>query len=229
MGNFTLKNTLNTRDLGGYLLEEGDVTLENSFIRSDAPLNLSNEDINLLIENNIKTIIDLRSEEEARKKPYAIMNNKDFNYYHCPMFGGAEVPKSEELVPKSYFEMVDEQKSIYKVMKVLAKTQDGALYHCAVGKDRTGVISALLLLLANVKREEIITDYTTSWDKLKKELIEYCQVNKNIDLGIVTPKREYMELFLDLFHEKYNSIEEYLIKIGLEENEIIALKRKLRK
>ena len=229
MSNFKIKNTLNTRDLGGYLLEEGGVTLEKFFIRSDAPLNLSEEDINLLLENNIRTIIDLRSEEEARKKTYDIMNNKDFNYYNCPMYGGGAVPKSGELVPISYFEMVDEQKSVYNIMKILANTDSGVLFHCAVGKDRTGVISALLLLLANVKREEIIIDYTTSWDKLKEELIEYCRLNQNVNLDIITPKREYMERFLELFHEKYNSVVEYLLEIKLEENEISTLRGKLRK
>ncbi|MGL4850167.1 MAG: tyrosine-protein phosphatase [Clostridium sp.] len=229
MRKVVLKSTLNTRDLGGYLLNSGDKTLERAFIRSDAPLNLSEEDINVLLENNIKTIIDLRSDNEANRKPYTIMKHKEFNYYHCEIFGGGKVPESGKLVPISYFDMIDEQKSIYNVMKILANAKEGVIYHCAVGKDRTGVISALLLLLADARREEIIIDYTTSWDRLKKELIEYCNRCESVNLDIVTPKREYIEQFLDMFHKKYNNVEEYLKKIGLEENEILMLKQKLKK
>ncbi|MBU3137404.1 tyrosine-protein phosphatase [Clostridium gasigenes] len=227
MSRFKLKDTLNTRDLGGYYLEGGELTISNVFVRSDAPLNLSEEDVKSLIENNIRTIIDLRSDEETKRKPYALMNNKDFKYYHRQIFGGGTIPKSGEFVPISYFEMVDEKKSIFNVMKILANVEGGALYHCAVGKDRTGVISALLLLIVGTKREDVLSDYEASWDNLKDELIEYCKSNERVNLDIVTPKREYMEKFLDMFHEKYNSIEEYLLQIGLNNDEITKLRGKL--
>lgn len=57
-------------------------------------------------------------------------------------------------------------------MKILANSEYGAIYHCAVGKDRTGVISALLLLLAGMETEGILCDYEASWDNLKNELMD---------------------------------------------------------
>ena len=49
----------------------------------------------------------------------------------------------------------------------------------------------------------------------------------NIDINIITPKAEHMEKFLDMFHKKYNTIEEYLSQIGLSNGEISKLKNKL--
>ena len=68
------------------------------------------------------------------------MNKKGFKYYHSQIFGGGTIPKSGDLVPVSYFEMVDEKKSIFNFMKILANIEGGVLYHCAVGKDRKSVV-----------------------------------------------------------------------------------------
>jgi protein-tyrosine phosphatase len=58
-------------------------------------------------------------------------------------------------------------------------------------------------------------------------LQQYCKINKNVDINIITPKTEYMERFLDLFRQKYNSVEEYLSQIGLGDSEIMKLKMRL--
>lgn len=227
MSKFLLSKTLNTRDLGGYSVGSGKITNYNMFIRSDVPLQISNDDIELLLEKNITTILDLRSDDEVQIKPCAFKDNKNFQYHHCKIHGDGNLPKGVEFVPVSYFEMVDEQKTILNIMRVLSKVKGGSLYHCTAGKDRTGVISALLLLLAGVSKSDILDDYETSEVYLSSMLQQFCKINKNIDINIITPKREYMDKFLDMFQEKYNSVEEYFYQIGLSHTEIIALKNKL--
>ena len=162
MRRLLLSNTLNTRDLGGYTINSRKVTRYKMFFRSDAPIQVSEEDIEQLLSYNITTIVDLRSDDEVQKKPCALKSDKRFEYYHCKIYGDGCLPKSIDAVPNSYFEMVDEQKTVLNIMRVFIKAEQGVLYHCSAGKDRTGVISALLLLLAGVSNVDILADYQIS-------------------------------------------------------------------
>lgn len=222
-----LSNTLNTRDLGGYPIDCRTATTYKAFLRSDVPIQVSDDDIKLLLSNNITTIVDLRSDDEVQSKPCALKNHEKFQYYHCKAYGNGCLPTSVEAVPNSYFEIVDEQMSVLNIMRILANAKDGVLYHCTAGKDRTGVISALLLLLAGVHKTDILADYQISQVYLSSMLLQFCKSNKNVDLNIITPRIEYMEKFLDMFQKKYNSIQKYLSLIGLSDSEVLRLKTKL--
>lgn len=96
MRRFLLSNTLNTRDLGGYPIGCGKVTAYKVFLRSDVPIQVSDDDIEILTSNNITTIVDLRSDDETQSKPCALKNNKNFEYYHCKIYGDGYLPKSIE-------------------------------------------------------------------------------------------------------------------------------------
>ena len=110
MRRFLLSKTLNTRDLGGYLISSGKVTSYNVFLRSDLPIQVSSDDIKLLLSSNITTIVDLRSDYEVQSKPCALKNDINFEYNHCKVHGDGYLPKSVEDVPYSYFEMVDKDR-----------------------------------------------------------------------------------------------------------------------
>jgi protein-tyrosine phosphatase len=227
MRRFLLSSTLNTRDLGGYPIDYGKVTTYKSFLRSDVPTKVSDDDIELLASNNITTIVDLRSDAETKSKPCALKNYVNFDYYHCKLYGDGYLPESTAEVPISYFKIVDEQKTILNTMRIFAKAKGGVLFHCTAGKDRTGVISALLLLLAGVSKIDILADYQISRVYLDSMLQQFCESNKIVDINIVTPKIEYMEKFLNMFQNKYNSVEEYFSQITLSSSEIMQLKKKL--
>ena len=53
-------------------------------------------------------------------------------------------------------------KNMSEVLKVLAEAESGVLFHCTAGKDRTGVVSAIILMLCGVERETIVRDYVVS-------------------------------------------------------------------
>ncbi|WP_294359173.1 tyrosine-protein phosphatase [uncultured Clostridium sp.] len=216
-----LSCTDNTRYLGGYKGKN------NVFIRSDALISLSEEDVVFLLDNGISTIVDLRSDDEVKNEPCDCKINENFKYYHCRIYGNGRIPKDAESVPISYFNMINDKKTILEVMKVLVNVEGGVLYYCTAGKDRTGIISALLLLLAGVSRNDIVADYEISQEYLCNLLKLFSENNKNVDINIVTPKPEHMNKFLDMFFNKYNSIEEYLFEIGLSNEEISKLKNKL--
>jgi protein-tyrosine phosphatase len=112
-------------------------------------------------------------------------------------------------------------------MKLLTHAQNGVLYHCTAGKDRTGVISALLLSLVGVSSHDIISNYEISYSNLKPMIEKLHTQNPNLPPFIGHSKAVYMKMFLDLFYNRYCSPETYLTKIGLTKEEITTLKGKL--
>lgn len=220
-----LQNSIeNMRDIGGYKNNEGGIIKLGKLIRSNLPINLSNKDISIINKMGINTIIDLRSYEEIKTRKSIFEGNKDFNIYHIGMNIGKDIPEEEEFVPKSYIEMLTLQKEIKKIFEILSKG-DRIIYFCNAGKDRTGVITALILKLLGVSEKDIIDDYMYTKVFMKEILKKYANNNTKI-LNIITPKRIYMEKFLEEFENLYGSIEKYLSLIGIEENIIKNIKQK---
>lgn len=179
------KSTMNTRAL-----------LPNSlrFIRSDAPYKLTNDEIDWLRKNDITTVIDLRSEEEARMSPSAFSAAEGFDYKIMPVTGGNAVPDTPEEVARSYINMVDEQ--MVRIISAIMSTRSNVLYFCSAGKDRTGVVSAILLHKLGYDEEYIIADYMKSADNLRPLLESYAKSGA-ADINVITPKPEYIKALLD--------------------------------
>lgn len=173
MRRLILSKTMNTRDLGGYPIVGDKTTRYKKFIRSDLLYEISGQDIDILLNNKINTVIDLRNDEEIVKKPCALKNVNGFKYFHYKIYGDGRIPKSAEDVSVSYMEMVNEPISMLPIMKILSTAKDGVIYHCTAGKDRTGVISALLLSLAGVGKSDILADYQISQSYLFSMLKDF--------------------------------------------------------
>ncbi len=170
--------------------------IENSFkyIRSDVPTGISEYEKNWLLSNNVTTIIDLRTEEERAKKRCPLTDDSRFSYHTFAIAGGDEVPRSTDDVSKSYIGMVDTQ--FDAMIKFLIEVNSNVLYFCNAGKDRTGVVSAVLLYKLGMPFECIIDDYLKSKDNLEAVLNEYARQNSTIDIDVITPHRRYIEEFL---------------------------------
>lgn len=180
-----LQSTRNTRALP---------TGEIRYIRSDVPENLSDKEIRWLLENHIITIVDLRSDEEAAEKPCILKELKGFRYFNLPVTGGGDTPKSLEHLHTIYQQMVDEQ--MEKIINTIMNAESGVLYFCTAGKDRTGVVSAIILKRLGFSDEVIIDDYMQSKDNLMDMLTAYVCVHPEIDIEIIIPHRENMEQLL---------------------------------
>ena len=163
------------------------------YLRSDVPASLTESEINWLRQQNIRCIVDLRSEEEQKKKPCPLSQKTDFVYHSLPVSGGNAVPACPDEVSASYVAMVDEQ--MEHIIYTIETSDCGVLYFCNAGKDRTGVVSALLLRRLGYDDEYIIKDYLQSADNLKEMLRSYA-ASSGVDIHIITPCRRYMEEFL---------------------------------
>ncbi len=193
-----LKSTLNTR-----FLPTGDMR----FLRSDVPQQLTDAEINWLLENGITTLVDLRSMEEVQHKPCPLAVNPLFTYHHLPVTGGGDTPQSRAHLHETYRSMVDGRMA--RILDVLLSAPAGAMYFCTAGKDRTGVVSALLLKKLGADEETIVQDYMLSKGNLMDMLLSYASAHPEVDPDIIIPQEENILNVLEHINnlEKYNRLE----------------------
>lgn len=214
----------NMRDLGGYKSNSGKTVKEGKLIRSNLPVSLKNEEIEIIKKINISNIIDLRSKEEYEIKPSIFENDNFFEVYHIEIDIGKNIPVNQKMVPRSYIEILKLHERIKEIFEILNKSE-GIIFFCNAGKDRTGVISAIILKLLGVEENEIIDDYTLTDKYMHKKLEEYANGSKEI-LNIITPKKEYMEEVFRWFNKEYKSIENYMKNIGITDEKIDDIRNK---
>lgn len=152
----------NLRDLGGYPVTGGGETAWERMLRGDNPEHLTEEDIQWLLERDITTVVDLRSEAEVGHKPDQLSGVQGFSYLNCPLLETDRMPNLENDVGAGYFRVLEGRRRMVKALRAVAAAPGGVLFHCTAGKDRTGLMAALLLGLAGVGREEILADYQVS-------------------------------------------------------------------
>lgn len=191
-----LKSTLNTRALP---------IASMRYIRSDAPLDLKKEEIQWLLDNDITTFVDLRSEQEIERRPCTLQQIDGFTYYHLPVTGGGDTPKSRVHLYEIYQGMVDEQ--MVTILNTILNATSNVMYFCTAGKDRTGVVSALLLKRLGVSEDIIVEDYMQSKENLLDMLTTYAVNHPEVDIDIIIPQEENIKrvlennakIFLDLW------------------------------
>jgi protein-tyrosine phosphatase len=227
MQRYNWTGTLNTRDLGGTPTTNGEYVKYQKFIRSDAPNKISNDIRDFLVDRDIKTIIDLRNENIVKRAPNAFFQDDRFERYNFPLSINAKVPNSEGDFIENYYCMLENEIAIANIFKTMANSKSGVLFYCQEGKDRTGLIAAIILLLAEVADIDIFADYEIS----NVYLYEMVKIAKTIPNGIpdflLYVKPEYMETILSYLRGKYETVENYLLAKGISSTEISNLKRKL--
>ncbi len=181
-----LSSTLNTR-----ALPTGDLR----YIRSDYPGKLSDTEVQWLRENSITTIVDLREEKEYAVKPCRLENEIGFTYYHLPVTGGGDTPKSPEAVKDTYLGMLDEQMD--KIINTIMSAASNVMYFCGAGKDRTGVVSAIILRKLGYDDKLIIDDYMETKDNLMGFLVAYVKEHPEVDINIIIPNEVNIKKVLE--------------------------------
>jgi len=227
MRRIPLDGTDNTRDLGGYPVPGGYTRWGRTF-RSDAPVNLSAADVETLRRLGITTHIDLRTREEVERRPSAVANLEGFRYHHVDLCACMQMmPDSEEGVAVSYLEMAEQVGPMARIFRIIAHTEGGLLFHCAAGKDRTGVVAAILLMLAGAKKPDLLADYILTAAYMREPVRKFLETDPDIPAYIVTPKIEFMEAFLDRFLAAHSSARNYLETIGIPAEEIESITQRL--
>lgn len=232
-----LEGAYNVRELGGYPINNG-ITSFNSFLRGDNLEEITVKDLKLLEKYGIKNILDLRGEIEIGDEVKIIRDNSNLKYKQISLFGDIEkaaseditkmiVENPEEFLIEIYIAALTEAKSAMKeVFDTIAKCKGGILFHCTDGKDRTGIISALLLDLAGVKKSDIIANYQITHTYIK-ENPKVKEQAKQYSEGLTYSKPKYMANLLNYLEKNYNNTESYLENIGISKENIRKIKQKL--
>ena len=224
MKRYLLGTNENLRDLGGFITSKGEETKYFKFIRSDLPQNFKQEDVDFLKKNNITTVIDLRKEEECLKEGNCL--KKYFDYYNISLIGD-KFPNKEEDIASGYINILDDFENIKKVLKIILSSKGGIIYNCTAGKDRTGVISMLLLIIADIPESDIIADYEVSYTYIRGFIRKLHNINSEWPAFVGRSNMETMEQTLEQFYKKYGNIDNYLKLIKLSQKEIVKLKKML--
>ena len=181
-----LKSTLNTR-----ALPTGDLR----YIRSDFPGNLSDDEVLWLVNNNITTIVDLREEKEYKAKPCRLETEKGFTFFHMPVTGGGDTPSSPEAVAETYLGMLDAQMDT--IISTIMNANTNVMYFCGAGKDRTGVVSAVMLKKLGYSDQVIVDDYMETKENLMGFLTAYVKEHPEVDIKIIIPNSENIKKVLE--------------------------------
>ena len=242
-----LQNLPNTRDLGAIATKDGRHILPRKLLRSGNLYHASLTDQRILLEEcRLKTVIDLRDQTERQEKPDVIL--KGVEYYHIPMLDEEGINDSgesilgilyankllksildydgeiEPLIEKQYENFVKDQYSVKqcaRFMDVLLHHENGAiLWHCSLGKNRVGVITALLLCVLGVHQDAIREDFMRSNACLAGELdymLRFLEANKldsianaNKITALYKVKESYLDRLFKTIENEYGDVERFL-------------------
>ncbi|MHB8293941.1 MAG: tyrosine-protein phosphatase [Acidimicrobiales bacterium] len=238
-----LEGCFNFRDLGGYRTASGAVVRRGAVWRADSLHRLSATDSETLRRIGIATVVDLRTEQELDHKGKVNLDRLPASYHHLPMVLDNPAPSrfaargdggGESFVQAHYKELVDQGAgSIVSLLRLLVDDANHpVVFHCAAGKDRTGVVAAIVLGLLGVGEEEILDDYSYSSRALARA-IDWARDNDPEELralnalppSMLASDPAEMAEFLAGFRAEHGSYEAYAASAGFGPDELGALRR----
>ncbi|NQV01794.1 MAG: tyrosine-protein phosphatase [Bacteroidia bacterium] len=221
----------NFRDIGGIPAMNGGVVKTGILYRSGDLSKLSEEDLRRMEEIGIRMIIDFRSDREivnyptpeittVRKKNRITVVDSARDEAERMLEENDEEGISTILIRDYRRMVIDHQDDFREFFKLLTTTEHIPLvYHCAAGKDRTGLATYLLLLSLGVSKTEARRDYLLSNVYLKplaeKIILEVTDTGKNGEIlrPLMEVREEYLDAALGEINRQSGTIERYLNEV----------------
>ena len=229
----------NFRDLGGYPTRDGRRLRWRRLFRADALHSLTPSDVTTLRgEIGLGEVVDLRSSAELEADGRGPLADEAIRFHHLPLiertYGDDVSPPADFDLGDFYFDLLDfAREPLARVLTTLARTPAPAVFHCSAGKDRTGVVSALLLGLLGVDDELIVADYAATREALAgieaklKASRGYEDMWKELPPESLHANPETMQVFLVRLGERYGGIADYARGIGVSEADLGGLRERM--
>lgn len=182
-----LAGAVNVRDLGGLRAQDGATTQFGRVLRADNLQGLTADDVDLLVSRmGLRDVIDLRTPSEVEAEgpgPLTKIESIKIHYHSLLPEAGlrTDVEAADSVLPIRlpvddgvwdrtglYYTRYLSRRpdSVLAALRAIAYGDGATIAHCAAGKDRTGVISAMALSVAGVDRDAIIADYVATGERL---------------------------------------------------------------
>ncbi len=235
-----LVGSFNFRDLGGYPGLDGRLTRWGRLFRSDALHELTAADVARLRELGLRTVIDLRTERELARSGRGPLEPEDVAFHHLAVVkegvridgttdGAADgeavaapAPAGDDLAERYLWYLDVGGDAIARALTLFGAGERYPLvFHCAAGKDRTGVLAALVLELLGVDRDAIVTDYVITGERIRL-ILERWRAEPGFAerMAAVPPSRfsvegSTMEGFLDGLRATYGGARAWALGAGV--------------
>ena len=219
----------NVRDLGGLRTVDGDVVQRGRVFRGDGVHRLRDQDLARARSLGLRTVIDLRTAAEIGRGGRFPVEEYPVEWHSLPLI--RRIWSDDNLLPTTgsadflrdrYLDMLTEGAESLAAIVALVAEGHPALFHCAAGKDRTGVVAALLLGLVGVGHDEIVADYHATAGAMGA-FVDWLTLEHPEALDSMTSQPpEYLEAppaamsgFLDVVDERHGSIEGLAQHLGI--------------
>ena len=233
-----LVGTYNLRDTGGYRTMDDCTTRWRTFFRADSLHRLPPAAQTTLLDHGVRTVIDLRRADERQVAPNVFAGSSTVAYHPVSLL--VDTPPTRGARPRplvdTYRLILDErQEQLRQTLATLAAPGGlPAVVHCTAGKDRTGLIVALVLGLVGVPVTTIVEDYTLTAQYLVGTYLDEVR-QRAANNGIpwewyqhqIDCYPEFMHTTLQYLEERYGSIAAYVRAIGCSEAECARLQAAL--
>jgi len=241
-----IKNVNNLRYLGGIKNNDRKVLKDSLIYRSGNLHQLKRSSFEELEQLKINKVIDLRTKQEVAKEPDQLPKNISYQLYSAfedkndemanarklALKGKISGKDADQRMVKFYTDYVSENPEIIKtIITDILNSEQPVLYHCTAGKDRTGIITSLILKVLKFDDSVIFEEYLQS-NNLRKDLIQkrlnlantFHFVYPKLDIGVVEKtswiERNYLQSAFDEINKKYGSMENYIHQIlGISESQ----------
>jgi protein-tyrosine phosphatase len=251
-----VEGAANMRDLGGTPTEDGGKVVPHRLLRSDNLQGLTGQDVDLLVNDiGVTTVVDLRSPGEVKREgpgPLDAVPTVRHTYRPVlPQLANQADAVAEALLIKKmaadqdrypedvtvghYLGYLEERpEEVTAALRDIATSEGAAIVHCAAGKDRTGVITALALTAAGVAPDVVVADYAASAERIDAVLdrlrvsATYAPDAGGRPVSAHTPRAETMKAFLVQLDARYGGLTAWLAANGFTDEDLSQLRARLR-
>jgi protein-tyrosine phosphatase len=242
--NLNWDGCLNVRDLGGHPTGDGAETRYGRIVRADSIRQLTDAGWTAAVDYGVRSVVDLRMDIELEADPPAELPvdvvhmpflEEDPNVFAEVEAVSAAAPDNAAATRDVYLVWLERfSRNIAAAIEAVARAPEGAVVvHCMGGKDRTGLVTALLLHLAGVDDEQIAADYAASEERLRPRHEAWIaeagtDAERERLRRIASSPSESMVGVLEVLAHRYGSVEAYLRASGLGDDDLQLVRTRLR-
>lgn len=216
----------NLRDLGGLPTRDGRRTVRGVLYRGDAPEPELAHGVARLRELDVRTVVDLREPHERAERPNPLADDPDVTYHAVDLIAGlrdgwSELA-SERPLGALYVRALERAGPAFvRAVDGLVTGEGARVVHCSAGKDRTGMVAALVLDVVGVPGPVVVRDYVATalyaepiFERLR------ARARRRGDAAalerLLSSDAVDIEAFLAALHQVHGGAEAYLTRHGLE-------------